>query len=123
MIYKLLIVDDEPDLREMIRTEFEVNDWEVFEASNGHDGLALFQSVPDIHAVITDVRMPGGSGLDLLIKIKSLSPQTPVLMLTGFTDILEKEAMTKGALNIVKKPFDLVSIYEMIEGAVKKRGA
>lgn len=113
----ILIVDDEPDLREILRLEFEAEGWNVIEAENGTKAFETFQN-SKIDAVASDVRMPGGDGVSLLEKIKAVSPKTPVVLLTGFADIQEKDALAKGALAMVKKPFDLVSVISLINGAL-----
>ncbi len=117
MAKTLLLADDEPDLREILRLEFEGAGWNVIEAENGKKAFDLFLE-NTIDAVITDVRMPGGNGIQLLENVKQKNSKIPVLVLTGFTDVLEQEALDKGALSIVKKPFDLVSVYNLISEAV-----
>lgn len=114
----LLIADDEPDLREILRLEFEGAGWIVLEAENGKSAFELFE-VNKVDAVITDVRMPGGGGIQLLEKIKSKNKMMPVLILTGFTDVLEQEALDKGALSIIKKPFNILSVFNLIANHVR----
>lgn len=120
MTKTLLLVDDEPDLREILRLEFEGAGWHVLEAENGKRAFDIFLE-NSIDAVITDVRMPGGNGIQLLENIKSRNKKIPVLVVTGFTDVLEQEALDKGALSIIKKPFDLVAIFDLITSAVKNK--
>ncbi len=120
MVKTLLLADDESDLREILRLGFEDAGWVVLEAENGKKAFDIFNS-QHVDAIITDIRMPGGSGIQLLEKVKSLNKNVPVLVLTGFTDVLEQEALDKGALHIIKKPFDLEMVYALVEEAVHKR--
>src|SRR5262245_62156289 len=82
----VLVVDDEPDLREMVSFEFELKGHQVHSAENGSAAFDVFQKNP-IDIVITDVRMPGGDGPELLDKVKSKNPAVPVIFITGFSDI------------------------------------
>ena len=107
---KLLIVEDEEDLRAPLATEFEGMGCIVYQASNGRDGFEIVKKVhPD--AVISDIRMPGGDGVELLQRIKHLNYGVPVVMLiTGFSDLSREEAYHLGADAILSKPFDLDAI-------------
>ncbi len=106
----LLIVEDEPDLRAPLVEEFESLGCTVREATNGRDAFTIIQS-ERIDAVISDVRMPGGDGVELLRNIKSLHYAFPVVMLiTGFSDLSKEDAYHLGAEAILSKPFDLDDI-------------
>lgn len=113
----VLIVDDEKDLRDLLRFEFELEGWIVHEAHNGTEAFKVFGD-QKIDAIITDVRMPGGDGIQLLDKVHEKSPSTPVLVVTGFADITPQEAMNRGAHAVLTKPFDLRQIYQIVSTAV-----
>jgi two-component system chemotaxis response regulator CheY len=106
----LLIVDDEKDLREPLALEFESLGCQVFQARNGKEAFDIVLR-EKIDAVISDIRMPGGDGIELLKKIKAQNPIFPVVMLiTGFTDLSHEEAYHLGAEAVLAKPFDLDAV-------------
>ncbi|MGE3609342.1 MAG: response regulator [Bacteriovoracaceae bacterium] len=100
-----LIVDDEEFLREIISEELQRNGIKVLEASNGAMAFDIFQSEnPDI--IITDIRMPGGNGIDLLKRVKAANAVMPVvLLMTAFSDYSDDQIYDMGADAIFSKPF------------------
>lgn len=111
----LLIVEDEIELREPLVMEFESLGCKVFEASNGVKGFDIVCR-ERIDVVISDIRMPGGDGIQLLKNIKARGAHTPVVMLiTGFSDVSFEETYSLGAEAILSKPFDLDEIEEAVE--------
>jgi CheY-like chemotaxis protein len=106
----LLVVEDEADLREPLVAEFESYGCRVLEAKNGRQAYDIILS-DKIDAVISDIRMPGGDGVELLHRIKALDHDVPVVMLiTGFSDLSREDAYDLGAEAILTKPFDLDEI-------------
>ena len=115
------IVEDEVDLREPLATEFESWGCEVFQAGDGKAAFELVQR-HKIDAVVTDVRMPGGDGVELLAKIKDLNDAVPVVMLiTGFADLSKEDAYDLGAECILAKPFSLDEILAAVRRIVTDR--
>ena len=105
--YKVLIVEDDKDALQQLARTVRKEDFEVFEANDGEEGLKRFEEeLPDI--VITDLKMPGISGMEVLHTIKRTSPHTQVIVITAFgkidTAIL---AIREGAIDYIKKPIDL----------------
>lgn len=116
---KILIVDDEADLRELISSEFELNGFDTVEAENGTIALSIVKE-QKIDAIVSDIRMPGGDGITLIKKLNEL-PNPPLLVfITGFADITPEEALALGAKAIFSKPFDLAAIVDAIQGALNK---
>jgi CheY-like chemotaxis protein len=110
----LLIVDDEADLREPLVQEFESLGCKVFQAKNGHDAYEIVLR-EKIDAVISDIRMPGGDGIEFLKRVKLLHHECPMVMLiTGFSDLSHEEAFDLGAEAVLSKPFDLDAIDEAV---------
>lgn len=117
----LLIVDDEPDLRGPLVMEFESLGCKVFEAGSGHEALEIVKR-EKIDAVISDIRMPDGDGVELLRNIKELHHAVPVVMLiTGFSDLSREEAYHLGAEAILAKPFDLDEIDRAVSRILTPR--
>ena len=96
---RLLIVDDEASIRDMLAFFFHKRGFEVLTASSFAEGQAsALRSTPDL--VLSDIKMPDGNGLDLLRKIKAESPKTPVIMITAHTSTPDAiEAMKAGAVD------------------------
>lgn len=111
----ILVVDDEPDLREMLVTELQTMDVKTLEAANGKEAIKIVKS-EKVDLVISDIRMPGGNGIELLIEAKKFNLKKPVfLFITAFSDITREEIHAHGAEGLVSKPFDLPSLVENLE--------
>jgi signal transduction histidine kinase len=83
---RLLLIDDEPGIRRMMALDLGADGYEVLTAADGAEGLGLFEvKRPDI--VLTDVKMPGLDGLEVLRRIKAASPETEVIVITGHGDM------------------------------------
>jgi CheY-like chemotaxis protein len=100
----VLIVDDEEEVRGLFAAGFTREGCNVLQASNGKDAFALVQARP-VDLVLTDFRMPGGDGLELLEWIKQHNPRYPrVMMVTGQPDVPAREARRLGADDVFGKP-------------------
>ena len=110
---KGLIVDDEELIREIFLRELEDLEVSVDEAENGE---IAFEKIKDgnFDFVISDVRMPGGSGKDLLKKLSENNINVFIVMVTGFSDLNKEEALSLGARGIFEKPFKIDDIFEFI---------
>lgn len=108
----VLVIDDEAVLRDSIACYLEDNGYTVFQADNGSAGLELFERHrPDL--VLTDLRMPGLSGLEVLEAVARQSPETPVIVISGTGDIAEAiETVRSGAWDYVVKPIQDALILE-----------
>ena len=104
MSFKILIVDDEKNVRLMYRSSLESEGYEIHEADSG--AKALEQCLARTHdAAILDLRMPGMDGLELLEKMKALNIETPVVIITAFGDVPNAvNAMKLGAIDFLPKP-------------------
>lgn len=110
----ILIVDDEIDLCESIQFVFDDQGYATFTAN---DVEAAFQIVAqeNIDIVLSDVRMPGTSGVELLKRIKKLNPLKPkVILVTGYTEITDEEAKALGAEDVLRKPIDLEELQNCV---------
>lgn len=116
-MYKLLIIDDEKEVRDAIS---ELIDWEslgvrlIGNAGNGVEGLnMILDEYPDI--VMTDIRMPGLSGIDLIRKVSAINSETRFIILTGFGEFeYAKQAMEYGVKHYLLKPCDEEEIIRCI---------
>ncbi len=109
----ILVVDDEVNLREIVASELEFMGAHVFQAGNINASNEILQQIK-IDLIISDIRMPGGTGIDLLKIVKArnvLNP--PVILITGFADITSEEAYAFGAEALLNKPFELDELIEV----------
>lgn len=115
---KVVIVDDEPDLRALIRMTLEINNHEFYEACDAPTGLALIESVdPDL--ILLDVMMPGefdGIALCDILKSSSKFEDTPIIFLTGAdSDQDKREGLQSGASHYLIKPFMPQQLVDLSE--------
>ena len=114
---RLLVIDDEPGLRMMMRAVMEDAGWHVEEAGSGEAGIAKLQET-DVNVVLLDMRMPGMDGSQTLAGIHELYPSLPVIMLTAYGTVGSAvEAMKRGAYDYLTKPADNEELVAVIEKA------
>lgn len=115
---RILIVDDEPDFLEVMRTRLEASNYEVSTVANGEEALSRIKNDrPD--AVLLDILMPGIDGLETLKRIRKMDNSLPVYIITAFsTDERFKEANKLGASGFIVKTDDLAKEVENITSAL-----
>jgi DNA-binding NtrC family response regulator len=116
---RILIVDDDPEVVEVLRCFFErtPEDYTVQTAMNGKDALAaLLLRTPDL--VLLDINMPGMSGLEVM---KHIDHHVAVIMVTGNVDSTPAEALKLGAFAYIPKPFDLAYVEQLVPLALMRR--
>ena len=111
---RILLVDDDPSVRGVVKTYLESEGFEIFEAGSGAEAEKRFVEVgPDV--VLLDYALPDTTALDLLPKLKQSAPDVPVLFLTGQGTIeLAVQAMREGAEQFLTKPVDLDALLVML---------
>ncbi|WP_350335632.1 sigma-54-dependent transcriptional regulator [Coralliovum pocilloporae] len=121
MTKTLLLVDDQADMRAAIAQWFNLADFDVIETKSGHDALGHLN--PDFPGVLlSDVRMPGMDGLDLLRQAQTIDRDIPVVLMTGHGDVpMAVEAMRLGAYDFLEKPFEPQSLIDVVKRAQEKR--
>jgi serine phosphatase RsbU (regulator of sigma subunit) len=118
---KILVIDDEKLVRESIAVYLEDSGYHVIEAEDGIKGLELFSEIrPDL--VICDLRMPEIDGLEVLSKITEISPDTPIIIVSGAGQIHDVvEALRLGALDYLVKPVtDMAVLENAVVNALKR---
>ena len=114
----LLVVDDELSMREFLKILLEKEGYEVTTAAEASSALELFQS-ETFDLVISDIKMPGMSGLSLLEKIKETDSTVPVIMITAYASPENAViAMKNGAFDYITKPFKVDEIIKIIKSAI-----
>lgn len=118
--YSMLIVDDEPLIRESLFEIFKIEGFRVQMASTAEEAMVLMQKNP-VHIVITDLKLPNMSGLELLQEIKRDYPRSEVIVITGYGSIeTAVEAMKIGAFEYITKPINDSEIKIIIGNIVDK---
>jgi DNA-binding NtrC family response regulator len=118
---KILFVDDDPQMRELISDFFNAGEYSIVVAENGKSALDQITNF-EFDAVITDLRMPEMDGLTLLREIRALDPIVPVILITAFGSIESAvEAIKDGATNFVPKPFKVNTLKAIIDKAIEQK--
>ena len=117
--YRILIVDDEENVRRMLATAFSLQGHETHDASDGKAALSLFSEIqPDV--VLMDIRMPEMDGIDALKVMRTQQPRIPVILMTAYAEVeTAVEALRSGAFDYVIKPFDLDELSMVIQRALQ----
>ena len=111
----ILVVDDDPVIREILIVFLNVMGFEVESFDNGADALEAFK-VNNFKMVLTDIQMPIVDGWELISGIKKMSPETPVILITGMEKHIVEEGMKHGRANsVLFKPFKLGDLKKMVD--------
>jgi len=115
---RMLIVDDEPSVRDVLRDYFVERGYIVIAAADGREALAAFaRERPDV--VLLDMRMPGLDGLTVLRRLREADPDVAVIMVTANEDLaVARETLSVGAFDYVAKPFDFDHLTRTVETAI-----
>ncbi|KAB0498813.1 sigma-54-dependent transcriptional regulator [Pseudomonas vancouverensis] len=121
MTHNVLVVDDEPKLCDLLASALSQNGISVFTAGNGLHALKVLEA-EDIDLVISDWRMPGMDGPQLLAEIKSRFPQLPVIVMTAYSTVKNAvQSMRNGAFDYIAKPFDIDELDITVHKALQFR--
>ncbi len=120
-MHRVLIVDDEKSMREFLSIVLKKEGCDVTVAAHGPEALSLIdKEIFDL--VISDIKMPGLSGIDLLKAVKAVSPSTIVLMMTAFASTeTAVEAMREGAYDYLTKPFKIDEVKLLVKNALERK--
>jgi DNA-binding NtrC family response regulator len=117
----VLIVDDDEAMRDMLASLLETDGLGTCQAGSAEDALAQLRD-HDFGAVLSDIRMPGMTGVEMLGEVRDLRPETPVILMTAFGSIDSAvEAMRAGAFDYVTKPFNREAVRVALERAFEHR--
>lgn len=113
----VLIVDDDPNVREAMTDILEIADIQTVTANNGKEGVAAYQANPkEIDLVILDLVMPVMNGEDALNALLTIDPSVQVLVSSGFGEAeTVRRLIGKGAVDFLQKPFDLHALINMVK--------
>jgi len=123
----ILVVDDEPDVEQLFRQQFRrdlrAGRFIMEFAQSAKEALDLIAAVKDqtLILILSDINMPGMSGLELLPQAKAVRPDVPVIMITAYGDVdTKRRALERGAEALFTKPIDFASLRNEIELRVGK---
>ncbi|MGK7345975.1 MAG: sigma-54-dependent transcriptional regulator [Candidatus Nitrospinota bacterium M3_3B_026] len=115
----ILIVDDEEEICRTLDRILARAGYKTFTAASAMEGLVLLQD-NRVHLLITDIRMPGVSGLDLIKQARDLDPRIPVIAISGYGDVATAiESLDRGAFFFLSKPFDAETILGVVDKGMR----
>ena len=118
---RILVVDDEKHIRKILSIMLSKKGYDVHTAESGDEALQI-TATTSFDAVITDIRMPGMDGLDLLARLKSQDPDAIVIVVTAFSSVETAiTAMKNGAYDYISKPFKEDEIYLVLQKALERQ--
>ncbi len=106
---KILVVDDDPEVREILAETLIEFGYRVVQAGSGEEALPMLDGLADIRLVISDVRMPGMSGLELVEQARARSPSLRVILISGY--FLPQPI----AVRFLKKPFHMAELASAVQ--------
>jgi len=119
---RILVVDDERPIREMLARRYAFRGWEVFDAADGAAALAILEAEP-IDVLLTDIVMPGMGGIELMREIRDNHPEVGFAAMTGYVELAKLlQAMRLGAEDCFYKPFqNLAEIDAVVDSIAARR--
>lgn len=124
MSHKILVIDDEEEVRKTIRLQLKGTGLEVVEAEDGKKGIEVLnaENVTLVSAILCDVRMPNVNGVEAIAYFHREYPHIPVIVLTGYPDVkLAVDFMKNGAVEYLVKPVEKEKLVEAVMNAIDKR--
>jgi len=125
---KILVVDDEPEIRKLVSAMLARNGYRVLSADSGENALKLFRNNPDTSLLLTDVVAPGMSGPMIADQVAAIKPEIKVLFMSGYdsTQVVQRYVVEKG-YSLLVKPFTMEQLEQkvrsVLEGGGKSAGA
>jgi two-component system, NtrC family, response regulator PilR len=120
---RVMIIEDDKEMRSLLKDFFEEEGFETDSASNGVDALRML-SKDHFDLVITDIRMPGLTGLDILPRIRRLKPEIPIIVMTAYgSDDVRRRSLERGATIYLEKPIHLSKLRAVIREMVLRKSS
>jgi DNA-binding NtrC family response regulator len=118
---RILIVDDEESVREMLADLFGILGYEPIVARNGKEALNLLEK-QQVSLVISDIKMPIMDGIEMVRQVRERYPSLDVILITGYKpDYSWKEVMKAGACDYITKPFDIDTIEKKVKACLESK--
>ena len=120
---RILIADDEPNIRRVLQATFQREGYDVLTAESGRKALDLLRANDGTDVLISDLIMPDINGVELLEIVREMNPALSVVMITAHGTIKTAvDAMRLGAFDYVTKPFDMDELKVLVRKAIERRG-
>ena len=118
---RILLVDDEPQVRESVRRLLLAQGYTVVEASHANEAIRIYEAASsEIDLVLTDVTMPGMSGYDLAEHLRTIAPDLPIVFMSGYAEAPRGAgALTGGRTGYIQKPFQMETLVERMREVLK----
>jgi two-component system, chemotaxis family, chemotaxis protein CheY len=110
----ILLVDDDPDVRMLTRTFLEHEGYGVFSSGDAERAVQIFRSVPQIDLLVTDLYMPGRSGMELARELKKIRNDLPVLLISGVLEGRQETRLEDEGWSFLAKPFRLPELLSTV---------
>ena len=118
---KVLVIDDDLAVLEALKLTLGLEGFDVVDAESGDVAVATAKT-DAFDVAITDLTMPGMSGLETLAALRQIDPTLPVIVASGFlTEEIAAECLRLGALAYIRKPFDLEDLFSLVQRALQER--
>ena len=118
--FKILIVDDEPLIVELLKDELEYTGYEVLVSSSGNEAIEILLNDPSIDLVLTDAKMPHGSGIELLKRKSEFACDSKIFMISGEPNVSITELVELGLNKFFAKPYKIEDLLDALEQEFKK---
>lgn len=120
LTYKILVVEDDKDIREGIEIYLRNQGYEVFQAANGQEGLKVIER-QELHLAIVDIMMPVMDGVTMLMKLRAMGREFPVIMLSAKSEEVDKiMGLNMGADDYVTKPFTPLELLARVNSHLRR---
>jgi DNA-binding NtrC family response regulator len=118
---EILLVDDNEEFLDSTKDVLEDEGYEVFTAKNGEDAFRMVRERP-FEVILMDIKMPGSSGVETFIEMKSINPAVKVIMVTAYSiESLIRQALEEGAYAVFKKPLNMSMLLKEIDMIIKSK--
>jgi DNA-binding NtrC family response regulator len=119
--HKILVIDDDSMMLDLARFHLQRADYEVATAATAEEGLQIIAAEP-VALALTDLYLPDLSGIELVKRLKELSPSTEIIMITGYSSVEAAiEATKAGAFFFIEKPLEFDRLLILLEKALEHR--
>ena len=121
-VVRILIIEDDEEMRSLLEDVLDEEGFKTESASNGSEGLRKL-SKESFDLILTDIRMPGLTGLDILPVIKRLQPEASVIVITAFgNEEIHRRSVEKGAAGYLEKPIHMDKLKTLVHEMVSSKG-
>jgi CheY-like chemotaxis protein len=119
----VLVVEDEPSVRNLVVTALGLQGYQVLHAASGEEALAILESdLRHLDLLLTDAKMPGMSGVELANRVAKMRPGLPVLLMSGYTDETARFTQSNEAIPLLPKPFTPRELRQRVAEMLPRRG-